>query len=173
MSPINNFEATRRQYEFIYHQAPYTIETFNNINNPIYYDSFLPSDYNHHIRVIQPVATDDISNNLAVEITDFIKYFVFNILLSSCLSTISFFWSLVQLFFRKLYSVIIAGFLLLPYFPILSFYPFPYSLWIVFLWFLDFLDLTFFIIFILTCSFLSGVYMLVFDLLLIPFQETY
>ena len=165
MSPINNFEAMRRHNELIYHQAPYTIEIFN--NTPIIKTYTIETSYDYNYK--QPVVTEDTPNNLGAEIMNFIKVFIFYMLLPSLFSTVFFLWFPVQLFFCKLYSVIIAGFLLLPYFPILSFNPFPYSLWVVFLWFIDFLDLTFYIIFILTCSFLSGVYMFVFDLIFLFF----
>ena len=172
MSSTFNFSAILRQNQFIYHHASYTIETSDIISvSSIYYTP------------PESVASDDISNNSAVNIIDFLKFFVFDIPLSFFFSiflllwsAISLLWFSVQPFFHELYDIIVTGLYLLPHkFPILSSYPFPYSLWVVFLWFLDFLDFVVADIIIPTCiflcTFLSLVYMLVFDLLLIPFQE--
>ena len=164
MSSHNYLDSMCHKDELIYHQAPYTIETFNDVS-PVYYDSFLPYEYE------QTIIVDDVPNNLGMEILDFVKFFFLEFLFSFFLSAISLFWSSVQFIFHKLYKVVIIGFSFLPHFPILSFYPFPYSLWVVFLWFLDFLELLFLIIFIPMFTFLCGVYMFVFELLFIPFCE--
>src|SRR4051812_37723653 len=102
MSSHNSFGFMCHKNELIYHQAPYTIEAFNNIS-PIYYDLFLSYNYK------QPVTVDDVSNNLNMEIMNLDKFFFLGILFSFFLLAISLL-ILYEIPFHKLYNVVVIGF---------------------------------------------------------------
>jgi hypothetical protein len=165
MSSLNYFETMRRHNEIIYHHAPYSVEALNDVSPAPYSPTYL---YNYEYTPIEEVP----NNNFVVEIWDLLKFFLYDMLFLSFLSFLCFLGACVQPFLVGLYNIIAIGFYLLPHrFPIFSSYPFPYSLWVFFLWILDFLDLIFVIIFIPTFTVISYIYMFIFDLIFIPFRE--
>jgi hypothetical protein len=144
MSSLNYFETMRQHNEIIYHHAPYPVEILNDVCSAPYNPTFL---YNYEYT---PIVEEVNNNNL---IWDLIKFFLYDMLLLSFLSFLGFLGACAQPFLVGLYNIIVIGFYLLPRcFPIFSSYPFPYSLWVLFLWILDFLDLIFVLIFLPTCT---------------------
>src|SRR3990170_2725965 len=89
LSPTFNFTAISRQQQFIYHHPSYAIENFDiDSTSSIYYT---PSE---------SIASDDIPNNLTINIIDFLKslkFFVFDIPLSFFFSIFFLLWSAFSL----------------------------------------------------------------------------
>jgi len=183
MSSFNYLDAMRRHNEIIYHQAE-SPDVFYDCYHPVMFLYGNAYDYNTYQ---QSMAIEDTPSNSRPRILDYIRITVLNRFLPFLLSIILFLWSLARSFFWELYNIVTFVLLFLPHkFPILSFYPFPYSLWVVFLWYLDFSWVVFlwfldflalaFLIFhygflVPACTLFSFMYMLLFDLVLAFFKE--
>src|ERR1043165_9189998 len=182
MTSFNYLDAMRCHNEIIYHRAFESPDVFYDCYHP---DMFLYGnayDYNDYSYRQLTVVVEETSYNLGSKISNFIKNFFLVTLFPFVFSIILSFWSLARSFLWELYEIITFVLLFLPHkFPILSFYPFPYSLWVVFLWYLDFSWVVFlwfldflalaFLIFhygflVPACTFFSFIYMLLFDLVL-------